>query len=172
MESLHSDQSRRSEDSNKNVAYHRQHHHNEHMFGTAQTFSSPTRLSNEPSAFVDIINSVTRRLSPRNKGWLDGQDLDHNNLQLFYWFLAYSKLPKLYKLSILGFLPIPQTDDLTNTNPKSSGDNNNNNNNVNIVLPKSASVSRVPFLKADENDVTVEGSSAEETKENKTNLFN
>lgn len=112
------------------------------------------------SAFVDIINSVTRRVSPRNKGWLDGQDLDHNNLQLFYWFLAI--------LSCLNFINYLYWASWYKYKPdKSSGDNN-----VNIVLPKSASVSRVPFLKADENDVTAEGSSTEETKEKKINVFN
>ncbi|XP_019238530.1 PREDICTED: uncharacterized protein LOC109218606 [Nicotiana attenuata] len=40
------------------------------------------------SVFVDIINSMTKRFSQRKKGWLAGQDLDQNNLQLFYWFLA------------------------------------------------------------------------------------
>ncbi|KAK4337800.1 hypothetical protein RND71_042287 [Anisodus tanguticus] len=108
------------------------------------------------SAFVAIINSVTKRVSPSKKGWLDGQDLDHNNLQLFYWFLAI--------LSCLNFINYlywaswykykSSDDDNLNTNSKSGHDNN-------IVLPKSASVSRVPFLKANKN----EGSSTQETEE-------
>ncbi|KAL1558819.1 protein NRT1/ PTR FAMILY 4.5-like [Salvia divinorum] len=40
------------------------------------------------SVFVDAINSVTRRVAPSRQGWLQGQDLDRNNLHLFYWFLA------------------------------------------------------------------------------------
>ncbi|KAK6777537.1 hypothetical protein RDI58_024254 [Solanum bulbocastanum] len=96
------------------------------------------------SAFVDIINSVTKRVSSSKKGWLDGQDLDQNNLQLFYWFLAI--------LSCLNFINYIywacwykyKSDDQTSAND--------------IVLPKSASVSRVPFLKVDhENDVTLQG---------------
>ncbi|KAH0720190.1 hypothetical protein KY290_005101 [Solanum tuberosum] len=97
------------------------------------------------SAFVDIINSVTKRVSSSKKGWLDGQDLDQNNLQLFYWFLAI--------LSCLNFInyiywacwyKYKSDDHQTSAND--------------IVLPKSASVSRVPFLKVDhENDVTLQG---------------
>lgn len=40
------------------------------------------------SVFVDAINSVSRRVAPSRKGWLHGQDLDKNNLNLFFWFLA------------------------------------------------------------------------------------
>ncbi|KAK4424482.1 protein NRT1/ PTR FAMILY 4.6 [Sesamum alatum] len=40
------------------------------------------------SVFVDSINSVTKRIAPSRQGWLHGQDLDKNNLNLFYWFLA------------------------------------------------------------------------------------
>lgn len=95
------------------------------------------------SVFVDIINSVTKRFSQSKKGWLAGQDLDQNNLQLFYWFLAI--------LSCLNFINYLywaswykyKSDDKLDTKPK-SGDN--------VTLPKSASVSRVPFLKANEND--------------------
>lgn len=45
---------------------------------------------------VDIINSVTQRIGPGRKGWLFGQDLDQNQLDLFYWFMAV--------LSCLNFL--------------------------------------------------------------------
>lgn len=47
------------------------------------------------SVFVETINSVTRRVTSSRKGWLEGQDLDRNNLDLFYWFLAI--------LSVLNF---------------------------------------------------------------------
>ncbi|KAL0387296.1 UNVERIFIED_CONTAM: protein NRT1/ PTR FAMILY 4.4 [Sesamum radiatum] len=40
------------------------------------------------SVFVDSINSVTKRIAPSRQGWLHGQDLNKNNLNLFYWFLA------------------------------------------------------------------------------------
>ncbi|PIN00624.1 H+/oligopeptide symporter [Handroanthus impetiginosus] len=40
------------------------------------------------SIFVDAINAVTKRITPSKQGWLHGQDLDRNNLNLFYWFLA------------------------------------------------------------------------------------
>ncbi|WRX24523.1 Proton-dependent oligopeptide transporter family - like 10 [Theobroma cacao] len=38
--------------------------------------------------FVNIINSVTKRITPSKQGWLHGLDLNQNNLNLFYWFLA------------------------------------------------------------------------------------
>jgi peptide/histidine transporter 3/4 len=37
---------------------------------------------------IDIINLVTQKVAPSRKGWLFGQDLDQNQLDLFYWFLA------------------------------------------------------------------------------------
>ncbi|GMI92323.1 NRT1/ PTR family 4.5 [Hibiscus trionum] len=40
------------------------------------------------SAFVDIINAVTKKITPGKKGWVEGDNLDANNLNLFYWFLA------------------------------------------------------------------------------------
>ncbi|KAK8550712.1 hypothetical protein V6N12_039406 [Hibiscus sabdariffa] len=39
------------------------------------------------SAFVDIINAVTKKIAPSKKGWVEGE-LDDSNLNLFYWFLA------------------------------------------------------------------------------------
>ncbi|KAF9595232.1 hypothetical protein IFM89_038086 [Coptis chinensis] len=48
------------------------------------------------SIFVEIVNSITRRSTKSKQGWLDGQDLNKNNLNLFYWFLAI--------LSCLNFL--------------------------------------------------------------------
>lgn len=48
------------------------------------------------TAFVDIINAITKRVTPSKLGWLHGLFLDDNNLNLFYWFLAI--------LSCLNFL--------------------------------------------------------------------
>ncbi|XP_039004846.1 protein NRT1/ PTR FAMILY 4.5-like, partial [Hibiscus syriacus] len=39
-------------------------------------------------AFVDVINAVTKKIAPSKKGWVEGDKLDDNNLNLFYWFLA------------------------------------------------------------------------------------
>ncbi|OWM62857.1 hypothetical protein CDL15_Pgr020151 [Punica granatum] len=47
------------------------------------------------SIFVDIINAVTKRVTHSKRGWLYGQDINSNNLNLFYWFLAI--------LSVLNF---------------------------------------------------------------------
>lgn len=38
--------------------------------------------------FVEVTNSVTKRITPSKKGWLHGDNLNENNLNLFYWFLA------------------------------------------------------------------------------------
>lgn len=46
--------------------------------------------------FVNIINAVTRRVTPSKQGWLHGLDIDKNNLDLFYYFLAI--------LSVLNFI--------------------------------------------------------------------
>ncbi|KAK3035182.1 hypothetical protein RJ639_034570, partial [Escallonia herrerae] len=40
------------------------------------------------TAFVNIINAVTKNITPSKQGWLYGVDIDHNSLNLFYWFLA------------------------------------------------------------------------------------
>ncbi|KAG8388925.1 hypothetical protein BUALT_Bualt02G0175900 [Buddleja alternifolia] len=40
------------------------------------------------SAFVSIVNFVTEKVTENKQGWLQAQDLDHNKLDYFYWFLA------------------------------------------------------------------------------------
>jgi len=40
------------------------------------------------TVFVNVINTVTKRITPSKQGWLQGFDLNQNNLNLFYWFLA------------------------------------------------------------------------------------
>ncbi|XP_062003114.1 protein NRT1/ PTR FAMILY 4.5-like [Rosa rugosa] len=40
------------------------------------------------SIFVDIINAVTARIAPSKLGWLHGLDINQNNVNLFYFFLA------------------------------------------------------------------------------------
>ncbi|XAR59599.1 hypothetical protein NMG60_11015489 [Bertholletia excelsa] len=40
------------------------------------------------TVFVNLINSITQRITPSKQGWLHGPDLNHSNLNLFYWFLA------------------------------------------------------------------------------------
>ncbi|KAJ9180400.1 hypothetical protein P3X46_008649 [Hevea brasiliensis] len=40
------------------------------------------------TVFVNIVNSVTERVAPSKQGWLNGDNIDENNLNLFYWFLA------------------------------------------------------------------------------------
>ncbi|KAL8254979.1 hypothetical protein R6Q59_033200 [Mikania micrantha] len=44
------------------------------------------------TVLVDVVNAVTKRVSPSKKGWINGLDLDSNNLNLFYWFLAVLSL--------------------------------------------------------------------------------
>ncbi|KAK7397066.1 hypothetical protein VNO78_18233 [Psophocarpus tetragonolobus] len=40
------------------------------------------------TVFVNLINAVTKRITPSKQGWLHGFDLNQNNIDLFYWFLA------------------------------------------------------------------------------------
>ncbi|CAJ2631797.1 unnamed protein product [Trifolium pratense] len=40
------------------------------------------------TVFVNLINVVTKRITPSKQGWLHGFDLNQSNLNLFYWFLA------------------------------------------------------------------------------------
>lgn len=40
------------------------------------------------SVLVQAINGVSKRIAPSKQGWLHGADINKNNLNLFYWFLA------------------------------------------------------------------------------------
>ncbi|KAF7818042.1 protein NRT1/ PTR FAMILY 4.6-like [Senna tora] len=40
------------------------------------------------TVFVNVINAVTKQITPSKQGWLHGLDLNQSNLNLFYWFLA------------------------------------------------------------------------------------
>lgn len=40
------------------------------------------------SAFVSLINEVSRHLGGGHKGWLEGRDMNANHVERFYWFLA------------------------------------------------------------------------------------
>ncbi|KAH6836998.1 hypothetical protein C2S53_014241 [Perilla frutescens var. hirtella] len=40
------------------------------------------------TAFVNIVNAITEKVSENKQGWLQAPDLDHNKLDYFYWFLA------------------------------------------------------------------------------------
>ncbi|KAL6008961.1 hypothetical protein ACLOJK_022188 [Asimina triloba] len=48
------------------------------------------------SAFVNLTNLVTRKLSKNDRGWIQGNDMNINHVELFYWFLAV--------LSVLNFI--------------------------------------------------------------------
>ncbi|XP_059635947.1 protein NRT1/ PTR FAMILY 4.5-like [Cornus florida] len=45
--------------------------------------------------FVDLINTVTAKVTSSKRGWLEGRDMNKNHVELFYWFLAV--------LSVLNF---------------------------------------------------------------------
>ncbi|KAF6162987.1 hypothetical protein GIB67_021136, partial [Kingdonia uniflora] len=47
------------------------------------------------SVFVDLINSISSKLTKNKMGWLEGRDMNTNHVDLFYWFLAM--------LSVLNF---------------------------------------------------------------------
>ncbi|KAL9429765.1 hypothetical protein AB3S75_031566 [Citrus x aurantiifolia] len=55
---------------------------------TSFTFLSLSFGNFLSSAFVEIINAVTKRITPSRQGWLHGKDINKNNANLFYWFLA------------------------------------------------------------------------------------
>ncbi|KZV44438.1 Major facilitator superfamily protein [Dorcoceras hygrometricum] len=40
------------------------------------------------SMFVSIINAITQKATASKQGWLEAEDLNHNKLDYFYWFLA------------------------------------------------------------------------------------
>lgn len=40
------------------------------------------------SIFVTIINAITDKVTTSKQGWLEAKDLNHNNLDYIYWFLA------------------------------------------------------------------------------------
>ncbi|KAH9670228.1 hypothetical protein KPL70_016897 [Citrus sinensis] len=63
---------------------------------TSFTFLSLSFGNFLSSVFVDIINAVTKRITPSKQGWLHGTDINKNNVNLFYWFLAI--------LSVLNFV--------------------------------------------------------------------
>lgn len=44
------------------------------------------------SAFVELINSITSKLTSNKQGWLQGRDMNKNHIELFYWFLAILSL--------------------------------------------------------------------------------
>ncbi|KAG2726643.1 hypothetical protein I3760_01G123400, partial [Carya illinoinensis] len=44
------------------------------------------------AVFVDIINSVTGKLTKNKMEWLEGLDMNKNHVDLFYWFLAILSL--------------------------------------------------------------------------------
>ncbi|GJT58807.1 NRT1/ PTR family 4.5-like protein, partial [Tanacetum coccineum] len=44
------------------------------------------------SVLVNVVNSITKRVSPSKTGWVDGMILDNVNLDLFYWLLAVLSL--------------------------------------------------------------------------------
>jgi peptide/histidine transporter 3/4 len=53
------------------------------------------------NVFVNLINTIAKRATPNKQGWLHGQSLDCNNLNMFYWFLA---ILNCLNLSICAFL--------------------------------------------------------------------
>ncbi|KAM3361750.1 hypothetical protein P3S68_016604 [Capsicum galapagoense] len=44
------------------------------------------------SAFVELINSITSKLTSNKQGWLQGRNMNKNHVELFYWFLAILSL--------------------------------------------------------------------------------
>ena len=61
--------------------------------GMRSLFTSLTGLSLSfgyflSSVLVDVVNAATKRKTKSKQGWIYGLNLNDNNLELFYWFLA------------------------------------------------------------------------------------
>ncbi|GLJ31708.1 hypothetical protein SUGI_0637410 [Cryptomeria japonica] len=56
-------------------------------FATAFTYASLSLGYFLSSVFVNIVNAATRNMT-ESHGWLGGNNLNRNHLDLFYWFLA------------------------------------------------------------------------------------
>lgn len=41
------------------------------------------------SAFVELLNLVTGKLTKSKRGWLEGRDMNKNHVELFYWFWEF-----------------------------------------------------------------------------------
>lgn len=74
------------------------------------------------SVLVDIVNSITKRVSPSKKGWINGILLDNNNLNLFYWLLAVLSLINfaIYLLSAIMYKYKKEDDELLKTETTST----------------------------------------------------
>lgn len=101
------------------------------------------------SVFVEVINSVTSRVTKSKQGWLSGQDLNKNRLNLFYWFLAILSFINFANyLFWASWYKYKSTNDLNNSlvdsididvhdNPAFELINNNSNNNKQKVINNS-----------------------------------
>ncbi|XP_023748170.1 protein NRT1/ PTR FAMILY 4.5 [Lactuca sativa] len=69
------------------------------------------------TVLVNIVNSVTKRVSPSKRGWIHGIILDNNNLNLFYWLLAVLSLINfaIYLLSAIKYKYKKEDDELLKT---------------------------------------------------------
>ncbi|KAL3635165.1 hypothetical protein CASFOL_019712 [Castilleja foliolosa] len=90
------------------------------------------------SVFVNVVNSVTKRVAPSGHGWLHGQDLDRNNLDLFFWFLAI-----LSAINFLNYLFCSVWYKYKNDGEGGAGGVVDD-----ATTPEGRSTSPVPFLKA------------------------
>ncbi|XP_051146697.1 protein NRT1/ PTR FAMILY 4.5-like [Andrographis paniculata] len=93
------------------------------------------------SALVDAINAVTRRAAPSKQGWLHGQDLNKNNLNLFYWFLAILSLLNFFHYLYWAMWYKYKNEDEDSDGGKDVAATGGS------PLPQSISTSTVPFLK-------------------------
>ncbi|KAL0364904.1 UNVERIFIED_CONTAM: protein NRT1/ PTR FAMILY 4.6 [Sesamum angustifolium] len=102
------------------------------------------------SVLVDAINSVTKSITPSKQGWLHGQDLDRNNLNLFYWFLAILSALNFFHYLFWAVWYKYKKDGSDNVVVLKDGN------------PVPHSISGVPFLKAEDDDVS-KATTVEET---------
>ncbi|KAF9681434.1 hypothetical protein SADUNF_Sadunf05G0001100 [Salix dunnii] len=113
--------------------------------------------------FVNLINAVTKRITPSRQGWLHGQLLDENNLNLFYWFLAILSclnfLLYLYSASWYRYKP----DDSDSTNKPKAKDSDEG-----LFLAKEKSTSESSEAKTDKAEESARENATKRNEEEST----
>ncbi|GLJ31707.1 hypothetical protein SUGI_0637400 [Cryptomeria japonica] len=76
-------------------------------FATSFTYASLSLGYFLSSVFVNIVNAATRNMT-KSHGWIGGNNLNRNNLDLFYWFLVIVKCSNSHSITIYLIIPTTQ----------------------------------------------------------------
>ncbi|XP_065854620.1 protein NRT1/ PTR FAMILY 4.6-like [Euphorbia lathyris] len=115
------------------------------------------------SVLVNLINTVTGKIAPSKLGWLHGDDINRNNLNLFYWFLAVLSCVNfgVYLLSA-SWYKYKIDDSVVGAEEKVSGDGEFKVVGVEEKIPGSETKTVEEEVVAGENQVKVENESESE----------